>query len=320
MPMKYPPSLNQPWQIGGDLSRQPWGKAGFTLVELLMAVAISSILLVMLASMLESSLTAYTGQQRQSSAAVESRAGLEILRADLRSYCAAPDDFTKTSDDLIPRFIIEASSTDRGSDKIAFLRYLRSSANPAMADTADQGSVVLVAYAVGFTADTGGLRSQKLYRQQFTPEETYVKLRDYLQLGTPLISDLEWQAVANPPEVEPGQPAPASTAEPVVFQVIQFKARALRALLAVSSDPQSINGIAAPTGVTVWPAEMRPAAVDVLLRVTNRGMAVRLTSAEDWRAEGNFQTLLLGRPVTPLVYEDDPEVDTRQLRIHLSGS
>lgn len=302
------------------LHRPERGRRGFTLVEVLMAVAISGILLVMLASMLEGSLTAYTGQQRQSSATVESRAGLEIVRSDLRSYCATPDDPAKTADDLVPRFILETAANERSSDKIAFLRYARSSASAVQTDTADQGSVVLVAYAVGFTADTGGQRSQKLYRRQFTPEETYTKLRDSLQLGTPLMTSQEWLAVSNPPPVDPTQPSTASVSEPVVFQVIQFKAKPLKALLANINDPQSVNGIATAAGVSAWPVETRPAAVDVLLRVTNRGMAARLQSEEDWKGEGQFQTSLLGKPITPLVYEDDPEVDTRQLRIHLPRS
>lgn len=298
-------------------------RAGFTLVELMMAMAVSTILMVLLASILESSLNAYTGQQRRSSATVESRAGLEILRADLRSYCAPADDPTSTSDDFAPRFLHFQADSERGSDRFAFLRRSRlAGASTQISTLADQGSLVLVAYAVGFTADTGGRSSQKLYRRQYTPEETYVKLSEHLQLGTPMISDEDWKNVSNPPP--PAAPsgsgpavAPVSVSEPIVFQVIQFKVKPLAALLATPTDPLSLNGIAPLAGSTAWPTQQRPAAVDLLLRVTNRGMAAKLNTAADWRAEGDFQPLLLGRPITPDVYDDDTEVETRQLRIHL---
>lgn len=306
------------WRRVGDTRACP----GFTLVELMMAMAVSSILLVMLASMLESSLNAYTGQQRRSSASVESRAGLEILRADLRSYCAMPDDPESTGDDLAPRFLHVASETELGSDRIAFLRRSRMAGASIVSSAADQGSLVLVAYAVGYTPDAGGRSSQKLYRRQYTTEETYVKLRDHLQLGSSLISNEEWKLLANPSSVATNAAAAGATAvvsvsEPIVFQVIQFKVKPLVALLAEANDPQSLNGVASLAENALWPVEQRPAAVDILLRVTNRSTAAKLDSEADWRGEGKFQTMLLGRPVTPENYEDDPEVETQQLRIHL---
>lgn len=311
------------WYWKGCLPSVP-SQLGFTLVELMMAMAVSSILLVMLASMLESSLSAYSGQQRRSSATVESRAGLEILRADLRSYCAMPDNPMVTGDDLTPRFMHFKAGTDRGSDRFAFLRRSRLAGSSTVSSAADQGNLVLVAYAVGFTPDSAGRSSQKLYRRQYTCEETYVKLRDCLQLGTAMLSDEEWKQLAYPPKT-PETPAGGggaatvitSVSEPIVFQVIQFKIKPLEALLADADDLQSLNGVAAlPVGMA-WPAEKRPAAVDVMLRVTNRGMTAKLNSEADWRAEGAFQTLLLGNPVTPEIYNDDPEVETQQLRIHL---
>lgn len=294
---------------------------GMTLVELMLSMAVSSMLLVLLASMLQSSLSAYSGQQRRSSATVESRAGLEILRADLRSSCAISAASTSGTDGLM-RFIHLPPENAYGSDRIAFLRRNRLPGTSTITTSADQGSVVLVAYAVGFTPDVGGRESQKLYRRQFTSEETYVKLRDYLQLGTELLSEDDWKDIINPQSGSSDSgsstaSAAVSISEPIAFQVIQFRAKPLTALLSQANDPETLNGVAALPQGTLWPESSRPAAVDVLLRVTNRATAAKLDTAEDWRGEGNHKFMLLGRPITPDVYDDDPEVETQQLRIHL---
>lgn len=301
-------------------------RRGFTLVELLMAMAVSSILMVVLASMLQSSLTAYSGQQRRSSAAVESRAGLEILRSDLRSFCSLPDDPQRTGDDVAPRFVHLPGESALFSDRIAFLRQARAANSASVTATPDLGTLSLVAYAVGFTPDAGGRNSQKLYRRQFTPEETYVKLRNHLSTGAELLTEADWKTLTDPDPsppstgsgTDPDVPAPVvSVAEPVVYQVIQFKVNPLRALLSHASDPSSVNGAATLTADALWPSQEKPAAVDILLRVTNRGTAAKLNTLNDWRAEGNFQKLLLGQGVTPNDYSDDPEVETQQLRVHL---
>lgn len=294
-----------------------------------MTMAVSSVLLVLLASMLEGSLTAYTGQQRRSSATVETRAGLEILRADLRSFCALRDDPEVPGDDTLPRFLHLPAADVYGSDRVAFLRRMKTTTpTAAVSTTPDVGSLVMVAYAVGFTPDASGFASQKLFRRQYTPQETLAKLQASAETGVPWLDEVEWKQITTPPQSSSSDPAAggtgnpaaatsASVAEPVVFQVVRFKITPLAALLTDLNDPASINGVAEVIGGAPWPAAQRPACVDITLRVTNRGTAAKLETEADWRGQGRFPHLLLGNPPTPLRYDDDPEVETQQLRVHL---
>ncbi|MES2596272.1 MAG: prepilin-type N-terminal cleavage/methylation domain-containing protein [Verrucomicrobiota bacterium] len=294
---------------------------GFTLVEILCATAVSSILMAALASMLVSSLDAYSSQERRTNTTVESRAGLEMLRMDLRSYCALPDDPTTAADDLLTRFMHVQAGSPYLSDRFAFLRY----AKPPMASVTlmpDYGNLVLVAYGVAFTPDVGGRSSPKLYRRLFTADETYARLRAHLSTGGPLLSETDWQTITSPASGTPaggaaGTATAASVAEPVIFQVVQFRAKPLRTLYGVAGDPTTANGIASLANNLVWPEQTSPACVDILLRVTNRATAAKLTTAADWRGEGAFSQLLLGSAATLTDYRDDREVETQQLRTHL---
>lgn len=285
------------------------------------ATAVSSILMAALASMLVSSLDAYSSQEKRTNTTVESRAGLEILRTDLRSYCALPDDPSTTTDDALTRFIHVRPGSAYQSDRFAFLRY----AKPPMASvtiTPDCGNVALVAYAVAFTPDVGGRSSPKLYRRFFTADETYARVREHLLSGAPLLSEADWQTVTQPAAAPAaggaaGTATAVSVAEPVIFQLVQFRVTPLRTIYGVAGDPTTANGIAAVAGNVVWPEQTPPACVDILLRVTNRATAAKLTTDADWRGEGAMAELLLGRPPTLADYRDDREVETQQLRIHL---
>lgn len=279
-----------------------------------------------LASMLMSSLDAYSSQERRTNTTVESRAGLELLRMDLRSYCALPNDPARTDDDLLTRFSCVKAGSPYESDRFAFLRYARPP-TASIAVTPDLGNVILVAYGVAYTPDVGGSSSPKLYRRLFTADETYTRLRAHLSSGTPLISEADWDTVIKPSaSSSPSSPAggtPVSTdsvAEPVIFQLVQFRLTPLKSVYPATGDTATANGIAALTGSVAWPEQAAPVCVDLLLRVTNRGTAAKLATEADWRGEGNLKELLLGRPVTPTDYRDDREVETQQLRIHLPHS
>lgn len=282
---------------------------GFTLVEVLVATAVASILLVVLASLFESTTTAYSSDQRRSSSTAESRAGFEILRADLRSYCALPDDPDRQGDEDVPRFILFRSQDDYGSDRVAFLRFARPRAGRSGGVAVlDSGSLMLVVYAVGYTQDAGGRWSQKLYRREFTPEDTMTRIQNLLASGTPLVGVQEWGAIANG----------MAGAEPVVFQLVRFQIVPY-ARMSEQPDTATTDGITSQRSLA-WNENHRPLCVDVVLRVTNRAMAARLDSQADWMGQGRMAEQLLGRPPTPTNYEDDPEVDTQRIRILLPQS
>lgn len=295
-------------------------------MELLCATAVSSILMAALASMLVSSLDAYSSQERRTNTTVESRAGLELLRMDLRSYCALPDDPARTDDDMLARFLHVKGGSAYQSDHFAFLRYARPP-TATIAVTPDLGNVILVAYAVAYTPDIGGSSSPKLYRRLFTADETYTRLRAHLSSGTPLLSDADWDTILKPSASSSSSSSPGGTpvaagsvAEPVIFQLVQFLITPLKSVYPATGDTATANGIAALAGSVAWPEQAAPVCVDLLLRVTNRSTAAKLGTEADWRGEGSYSELLLGRPVTPTDYRDDREVETQQFRIHLPRS
>ncbi|MCB1209184.1 MAG: prepilin-type N-terminal cleavage/methylation domain-containing protein, partial [Verrucomicrobiales bacterium] len=168
--------------------------AAFTLIEVMVATAISGMLLVVLASMLTGSLNAYAGAQRDRSPTLETRAGMDLIRADLRSYRALPED---TSSNLtttpLPRFVYKAAADTLGSDRIAFLRASRTRTDTAF--SADAGNLILVAYTAGFTADFNGSSSQKLYRRAFSAQETFYLLQRAIQSNQPLLTETDWQTI-----------------------------------------------------------------------------------------------------------------------------
>ncbi|MCP5556349.1 MAG: prepilin-type N-terminal cleavage/methylation domain-containing protein [Verrucomicrobiaceae bacterium] len=281
--------------------------AAFTLIEVMVATAISGMLLVVLASMLTGSLNAYAGAQRDRSPTLETRAGMDLIRADLRSYRALPED---TSSNLtttpLPRFVYKAAADTLGSDRIAFLRASRTRTDTAF--SADAGNLILVAYTAGFTADFNGSSSQKLYRRAFSAQETFYLLQRAIQSNQPLLTETDWQTI------EQG----LGGAEPVVYQLIQFRAKPLAAVIEQQNDPGSITSLIAPT-LPEWPVDDRPAAIDIRLRVATQAIASRLKSRDDWQARGNFTRQLLGPKITPDDFTDDVDVETRQQRINLGA-
>lgn len=279
----------------------------FTLIEVMVATAISGMLLVVLASMLTGSLNAYAGAQRDRSPTLETRAGMDLIRTDLRSYRALPQETDPgTTTNPLPRFIYKAAADPLGSDRMAFLRASRTRTDTAHA--ADAGNLILVAYTAGFTADFNGNSSQKLYRRAFSAQETFYLLQRAIQTNQPLVTETDWQTI------EQG----LGGAEPVVYQLIQFRARPLAAVIEQQDDPGSLTSLQTPP-LPEWPIDDRPAAVDIRIRVATQAIAAQLKSRDDWQARGSFTRQLLGPQNTPDDFTDDLEVETRQLRINLGA-
>ncbi|MFZ4595067.1 MAG: PulJ/GspJ family protein [Verrucomicrobiaceae bacterium] len=299
-----------------NLRRSP----AFTLVEVLLAMATGSMLLVVLVQLFGGTLTAFQSHDRRLGGTIEARAALHQLSTDLASYCELPKaqfssatGGTTTGEISVaeetPGLVYVEGGASTDSDRIAFLRRVRP-ASPVVegAEIADEGNLVLVAYAVGFTVDSLGRGTPKLFRRQFTISETYERVLASCQTGAALIMESDWDSITT------GRDG----AEPVAFYVVQFKARPLMAEMA---DPDgdgesSMVGLREPLDSELGTG-FRPAALDLLLRVGHRSLAARLDTPSEWRGSGKEPGMILGRPPTVDDYSDDPEVETRKQRISL---
>ena len=276
---------------------------GFSLVEVLVATAVSSILLVTLASSIHSATDVWTRHDRRVGMARESRAALDSLQNDLNCYFSLPDDPDVVTDNLWPRFHVDPGMDDLASMRLMFLTSSRLPTHERILP--DRGNLRLVAYAVGASADGGGKLTQKLFRLHLSVEETQERLSAYFLTGTPLISEAEWNSMTTG----------SGDAEPIAYDVVRFAVQPLRALSTVASRPSSVNGVGKES--TPWPANSRPMGVDITLRIASHRTASLLETADDWQGRGEFARLLLGDPATPLDYTDDPEVVTSQVRMML---
>lgn len=285
-----------------------------TLVELLTALAVSSVILLALMQSLTTATDSWTNQSKNFSSQREARTCLRLLTDDLAALVALPStQFTATPPpegaQTVPRqrFLFTAPQGDHASARLAFLRTAKGRVPAAKAS---RGDLQLVMYGVALTQDGGASsaqgvwQSQKLIRRVFTPEETWKKVRAHLEQNLPLVSDDDWKALEQA-AAPPAGSAKEAVNEPLAYDVVRFDLKPRVDILTTEPAPNP------------WPEDRVPAWLDVTLRVTNRATAALLKSREDWRGEGAFSHLLTNG--TPLNYEDDREVRTYTLRLRLPG-
>lgn len=283
-----------------------------TLVELLTALAVSSVILLALAQSLTTATDSWTSQNKNFSAQREARTCLRLLTDDLSALVALPaTQFTTappqpgTEPPVRQRFIHIRPQGDYQSAEIAFLRTAKGQSTKGKMT---RGDLQLVMYGLAVTQDGGAsstqslTQSQKLIRRIYTPEATWLRVRAHLEQNLPLVTEADWEALReSTPAVTPT--APEAINEAMAYDVIRFTVKPFNDILNNEPPPDP------------WPQDQLPDWVDVTLRVTNRATATLLRTADDWRGEGAFSTLLLNN--TPLNYEDDREVRTFTLRLRL---
>lgn len=291
-------------------------RAGFSLVELLVTLAVALIVITALMQSMVSSLDSWTKQEKQFSSQREARAALRMLADDLASLATIPTGGPLDSDPqavsgLQPtRFLVQPGTAE--SISTCRLAFLRTSKRGATGSDGNRGDLQLVLYGVALSPDGGasGLemdaRSQKLVRRQFSAEETYRRLEGHRINGQPLIFEDDWAKLETPPEATPA-PAPGTTPAArnaiLAHDVIRFDCKPLENLLP------------GQTPVTNWPEHRLPKWVEITLRVTNRQTGRLLKTAQDWRGEGVRSDAISNG--TPDVYEDDLEVRTFSMRLRM---
>lgn len=296
-----------------DLRRN---RHGFSLIELLVTVAVALVLMTALLQSMVSSLDSWTSQEKAFSSQREARAAMRILADDLASIVGLPaggpldQDPQAVAGKLPMRFWIQPGPDgDTTTSRLAFLRTVKRSKN----NDAGHGDLQLVLYGVALTADSGAsglevdLASQKLVRREFTPAETFRRLENHLVGGQDLVFAEDWVELQKAPQPSQGQedddaPVPAINAV-LAHDVIRFDCKALESILPGVQNPQ------------VWPKDRLPVWVEVTLRLTNRQTGRLLKTKADWRGEGMRSDAISNG--TPDVYEDDKEVRTFAMRVKL---
>lgn len=290
--------------------------AGFSLVELLVTLAVALIVITALMQSMVSSLDSWTKQEKQFSSQREARAALRMLADDLASLATIPTGGPLDSDPqavsgLQPtRFLVQAGTAE--SISTCRLAFLRTAKRSATGSDGNRGDLQLVLYGVTLTPDGGasGLdmdaRSQKLVRRQFSAEETYRRIEGHRINGQPLIFEDDWTKLEAPADAtpSPNSGTPSGTRNAILaHDVIRFDCKALESLLP------------GQTPVTNWPEHRLPKWVEITLRVTNRQTGRLLKTAQDWRGEGVRSDAISNG--TPDVYEDDLEVRTFSMRLRM---
>jgi prepilin-type N-terminal cleavage/methylation domain-containing protein len=161
---------------------------GFSLVELLTAMLISSLLMFALFSLVGRSGTNYRLSQRKISTISDTRAFLHFIQKDLSTRVADTKFFCKLN--------------PNGSHEFAFIR------THALEALTDDGDLSTTLYYVGFTADGKNSGSQKIFRRVLNGKQTQ-KL-------------LEAGALAAFPSHDP------ATDDAVVYNVVRLQVKPLQ--------------------------------------------------------------------------------------------
>lgn len=288
-------------------------RQGFSLIELLVSVAVAFILVAALMQSMVSSLDSWTNQEKVFSSQREGRAALRVLADDLASIVIMPGDGPLAEDPQAMtgrkplRFLVQKGPpTSPTTTRLAFLRSVK---RATKGTDSGRGDLQLVLYGIALTPDGGAsgaetdANSQKLLRREYSAAETFRRLEGHRVGGQPLIFEEDWQQLENLAEAD-NQAATTGVRNAVLaHDVIRFECKPLE------------NMMPNPPVAQEWPSDQMPKWVEVTLRVTNRQTGRLLKTAEDWRGEGVRSTAISNG--TPDVYEDDAEVRTFSMRLRL---
>lgn len=277
------------------------GDAGFTLLELITALAVSLIILITLMESLTQASRSWTGQSKSFSEQREVRAGLRILADDLEAIVPVPLPVNASTTIGLSQFILQPPGNDYDSSRLAFLRASRP--DKENGTEVEQGDLRLVLYQVVLTPSGGAssvtdqVPTQKLMRKVMSPADTMTRLEEHRTSGTPLVNEQDWAAMN----------AEGADVEVVADYVVRFSVQPFRELPPPGTSVSPVR---------TWDEKEMPAWVDVALRVTNRATSAMLRTESDWRGRGNFQKQLInGTPDDPY---DDVEVMTTTMLLPLN--
>ena len=287
--------------------------SAFTLAELLIAMAITSIILLALLQIFSIAMSAWNTEAKRESSLREARSGLHLFADDLQNLCALPASLPATVP--VQRFILIAPQAPGGSSAFAFLRSARQ--NRHITNTVETGNLQLVAYTVALSKDTSGNVSQKLWRKELDPQATLERIERHLADHTPLMRDADWATFRDPQSgiIRQLPQDFGHEAEPLVYDLIRCLITPLIPINNTTNHTVQLQVASSP-----WPAEQIPTHLDLTLRVTNRATAGLLQNLADWTGTGTHAHLINGAKATSDTSSDDAEVLTHSLRLRLPAA
>lgn len=302
-----------------------------TLVELLVSMAVASILMVALLQALTSASDSWTRQSRGLGAQREGRAAMRILADDLAAVVPISRTVRGLSEvTLVPK---QGGAPEAGADAVAWeeredragemrtgfwlemlagegghsrLAILRSGEQSPRSVEPERGDLRLVLYGVVLSRDPdasglgGGNLSQKLVRRVLGPIETHRRLRLALSQREALIDPTDWTGLLDTPASGSDVTVSILANDLVKFQIAAFDD------LMTEVGMQS----AVPARVPRW--------MDITVRLTNAQTSQWLETAEGWDGGGAEGRRLNNG--TPNDFLDDVDVRTFTMRTALSAS
>lgn len=164
---------------------------GFSLIEMLVAMAITTVIMVTLLSLIGQSTLSYTQTQRAVNSLSQARAFMQFFDREISTRLPGT-----------PLMHVTASpGGPASSDKIAFTHTL----SPDAQSEDDPGDLSISAYYVDYSPDKGTTTSPKLFRRVLNPEETQALF--------------ETGASPSFPDIDPTED------EAIIYNVIRFEAQ-----------------------------------------------------------------------------------------------
>ena len=153
----------------------PWNRNGFTLIEIIVAMAVLSVLLTILLSMVNGASQLWRESERRVDSFREARGAMNLLTSDLKSLYASPDPkfiAIATDETAIGELVRNPAGEDVGS-ALFFLTALPASAQDPSGNKSD---LCAVGYFVAFakaSASNDAKNSYNLYRYFISSDDTF---------------------------------------------------------------------------------------------------------------------------------------------------
>lgn len=228
-------------------------RRAFTLIELMVAMAVLAVLVVMLLGLVDSASKLWRANESRVDAYRETRAALNIIRRDMDKALAGTNTNFFRANDLAYVYLADAEKDTNYAGALFFLTALPANAQQP---NANNSGICQVGYFLGYgkttmSPDNAGGASMNLYRYFLSSDATFAKLTNNAQTGY-----FNMGLTPTDPNVEL-----------LAKNVVGFRVKTLTA-----------DGL--PYVQT--PAAPLPSVIQIEITAVNQEVAKKLTSSEMW--------------------------------------